>query len=328
MSRAMQGEFNMRSGLRRHRMLPGIVSAALVVTATPIIVTAPSAHADTDDPTYQTQVEFQDGSSVITDLATQSVTTTPGSNGSPGAAAAAVAGGGVDTDGLTPAPTNAPGEEGQATANGTGGLAPDPGADDPGVGPGGGGVDPGPGGVTADSPTPGGFRLWGTNTTAYGYTYTSDYLKTYLNKCQGSCTHIGRVDVRFKQYLYGGSSITWKLTPNTYYQYGPAYSSKYYYWCGVNVPNATDPTCATADDTADYSGTGPYSLTTGTTGNRSYSIYKYFGHGYHTRAKFPMIEMITKWPGYSPTVTEKFRGWDIRDYSGTWKMSPASGTGF
>ena len=49
--------------------------------------------------------------------------------------------------------------------------------------------------------------------------------------------------------------------------------------------------------------------------------------GYGSYAKFPMVEMDVSWPGYSPVVIERFRGWDIRRYSGVWQMSPVSGTG-
>jgi hypothetical protein len=111
------------------------------------------------------------------------------------------------------------------------------------------------------------------------------------------------------------------------YRFGPAYTLNFAYWCGVNIPNASDITCRTNDDTADASGVD-YTQASYSIGNTSYPIIKSFGSGHASYAKFPMIEMDTTWPGYSVRVVEKFRGWDIRRYNGVWQMSPVSGTGF
>lgn len=151
---------------------------------------------------------------------------------------------------------------------------------------------------------------------------------TRISKCvSGSCTTLARVDDRIKEYLYGGSSIRWKITPSTLYRFGDPYSVEFEYWCGVNLPDASDITCRTDDSTADASGV-EYQLASSYVGNASYSITPSFGSGHATRAKFPMVEMRTTWPGYGLQVVVRFRGWDIRRYDGVWKMAPISGTGY
>lgn len=183
-----------------------------------------------------------------------------------------------------------------------------------------------PNAVTTMTSTPDGFHLYGTNTTAHGYIYNSDVLATLLHRISGGTnTTIGQVNVGFKEYLNGGSSIRWQITPKATFRYGPPYSFAYEYWCGVNKPNANDVTCATDDSTAD-----PYAddtIVSETVGNESYTLYKAFGSGYGSNAKFPMLALHVKWPGYPVEVIERFRGWDIRKYSGVWQMSPVSGTG-
>lgn len=281
----------------------------------------PAARAD-GAAYFQTEVRFADGSAVVTSLNDNSVTTTPADDGSPGAAEVASAIGSVTTNDVSAAPADVSAALAEASSDTTVAAGdpeplpePNPTADDVTV--------------TPLNATPDGFHLYGTNTTAYGYIYTSQYLATYLNRCiDGSCTHIGQVNNRFKEYLYGGSSRIWRLTPNVVYTSGPAYNDQFYYWCGVNIPKASDVTCGTDDTTADYSGVGPYELASESIGNNSYPIYKNFGSGHAQYAKFPMIELVTSWLGYSVKVTEKFRGWDIRNYNNVWKMSPVSGTGY
>lgn len=98
-------------------------------------------------------------------------------------------------------------------------------------------------------------------------------------------------------------------------------------WCGVNRPLARDITCRTHDSTAGSSGID-YILTQYSVGRASYGTIHTFGFGHLDNAKYPLVETRTTGPGYPVLVTERFRGWDTRKYSGTWKMSPVSGTGY
>jgi hypothetical protein len=276
-----------------------------------------------DDVYYVTEVGFADGSSLITRADTGTQQVTPATDGTPGDARAAQQSGAVtttsagtatDSDDVEELPPGA--DSGEDTVRAQTPIDPN------------GGHGPGSGDVVIQADTPDGFHLYGTNTTAYGYIYTSDYLATKLSKCvNGSCEVIGRVDNRFKEYLYGGSSIRWKITPSSVYRFGPVYSIDFEYWCGVNLSWQSDITCRTDDSTADSSGID-YTLASWSVGNNSYPIIKSFGSGHADKAKYPLIEMRTTWPGYPVTVTERFRGWDIRRFSGVWQMSPVSGTGY
>jgi hypothetical protein len=69
-------------------------------------------------------------------------------------------------------------------------------------------------------------------------------------------------------------------------------------------------------------------LTQCSVGRASYGTIHSFGFGHLDNAKYPLVETRTTWPGYPVLVTERFRGFDTRKYSGTWKMSPRVGHGY
>lgn len=307
---------------RRFRALPGLV--VLCVTAT--VITAPPAQSESGDTYYMTKVVFKDGSSVTARSDSGIQHPAPALDGSAGEARAALEAGAVDTAFTDSSPEEdvssemkivdsealPTGDSGDETVRARARVVERPSRD-----------------LTTQAETPDGFRLFGTNTTAYGYIYTSDYVGAELYHCSnGMCDRIGRVDVRIKEYLYGGDSINWRITPSSVYRFGPPYSVDFEYWCGVNLKWQSDITCRTDDDTASPSGEDFYGLASHSVGNNSWPFVRSFGRRHADNAKYPLIEMRTTWPGHpTATVTVRFRGWDIRRYDGVWKMAPVSGTG-
>ncbi|MFI7337227.1 hypothetical protein ACIBUY_04720 [Streptomyces sp. NPDC050085] len=271
-----------------HR-LPGfrLTTAVCALTAALALagpVTGQPVRAD-DTPQgewYQTEVEFGDGSALITRLDTGGMRTTPARGGGmPSEAQQAIEDGSITT---------------------TRSLAPE-----------------------ARTDTPNGYTLHGNHRTDR-YHYRSDEGLAKLDRCQnGECTVKASVKVQLKQTLHGGSSHRWTLGLHTRHWTGDAYSFSYDYYCGVNVPRASDWTCETKDATADgHHFAAPVHASTGT---YNHDLNRDFGAHETSRTKFPMVAYHVSWPGYPAVVNVKYRGWDIRRYAGVWKLAPASGTG-
>ncbi|MBD0742656.1 hypothetical protein [Streptomyces sp. CBMA152] len=179
--------------------------------------------------------------------------------------------------------------------------------------------------VEPHTDTPRGYTLQGNNKID-DYHYRSDMGVAKLDRCvNGRCNVEALVRIQMKETLFGGSSRRWAVGLFTQYWAGDPYSFSYDYYCGVNVPNDTDWTCETKDATADgHHSEAPVYASRGT---YAYDLNRGFGVNESTRVKFPMVGYHISWPGYSPVVTVKYRGWDVRNYSGTWKLAPATGTG-
>lgn len=179
--------------------------------------------------------------------------------------------------------------------------------------------------VEPSTATPRGYTLHGNNKID-DYHYRSDKGLAKLDRCNnGECTVQASVKVQLKETLNGGSSHRWTLGLHTDHASGNPYAFSYDYYCGVNVPNETDWTCETRDATADghYSDDPVHS----STGTYNRDLSRDFGVHETSRTKFPMVAYHISWPGFSPVVHIKYRGWDIRRYSGVWKLAPATGTG-
>ncbi|MFG2296576.1 hypothetical protein [Streptomyces sp. NPDC048603] len=173
--------------------------------------------------------------------------------------------------------------------------------------------------------TPRGYSLHGNNK-ADSFHYKSDSGMAKLDRCDnGRCTVKASVKVQLKQTLHGGSSHRWTLGLLTDHWSGDPYSFSYDYYCGVSVPNETDWTCDTNDATAN--GHHSDDPVRGSTGTYAHDLNRDFGAHEADRTKFPMVAYHISWPGYPPVVHVKYRGWDIRRYSGVWKLAPATGTG-
>lgn len=180
-------------------------------------------------------------------------------------------------------------------------------------------------GLAPMTETPLHFLLYGTGRRS-DYRYVSDRVLVDLEKCDPNCHTGGQVDVDFGEHLYGGHSIRWRLTPQSFYKNGPAYTDHFWYWCGVSIKWHRDNTCRTHDGTASESGTGPYDLASESLGNEAYRIYKAFGRAHYRSAKYPLIEQQVTWPYDTEKAAKlKFRGWDIRRSSHVWKLAAATG---
>ncbi|MFF7333296.1 hypothetical protein [Streptomyces sp. NPDC008150] len=232
---------------------------------------------------YQTEVEFGDGSSLVTRLDTGHVSTTPSSNGSVSNEAQQAA-----KDGSVNTTTNS-----RVTDSRTA--------------------------------TPQGYTLHGNKKTD-SYHYRSDLGAAKLDRCtNGRCTVQGTVQVQLKQTMNGGSSHRWTLGLLADHRAGVPYAFGYDYYCGVNVPNAADWTCGTHDATAD--GNNSAHPVNGSTSTYKHDLNRDFGAHETNRTKFPMVGYHVSWPGYPANVNIRYRGWDVRRYSGVWKLAPATGTG-
>ncbi|MDP3969362.1 MAG: hypothetical protein Q8Q02_13920 [Nocardioides sp.] len=194
-------------------------------------------------------------------------------------------------------------------------------------------VDTGQIPVPQPATTPRGFKLYGgdeSNVTPYGYVYTSDKIYVGLLKCKssGHCVGYARVRIQMKETLNGGDSHYWAIRANTWWVYGPSYDADATYWCGVNIPNGTDFTCKTGDETASSSAVAQV-IATASQGNGKTTFNKSFGTYYYRYAKFPMIRFDVDWICICGVGSEyrNFRGWDIKEYNDVRKMAPESGTG-
>jgi len=167
--------------------------------------------------------------------------------------------------------------------------------------------------------TPDGYLLIHPGYRRSDYVYDSDWVYQGAYHCQNDdCTLLAETRVRLHEYVYGGSSHTWRMT-----YYGEEYGNRggltwqYHikYYCGVNVRNASDHICTNgASDSGvevDYANGESFNKSWGTT---------------NSITVFPMAALSTHFSN-GTVVTTKFRGYDTLSRSSTTRLSTSSGTG-
>lgn len=174
--------------------------------------------------------------------------------------------------------------------------------------------------VSAATATPSGYKLIHPGYRRSDYVYDSDWIYHTLYVCNPVCTKRVQTRVLLHEVVIGGNSHYWTLRLRAQLMYTTAGYSWYFqfrYYCGVNVPNASDYECnnnaSPSGTVVRYTDLDTFGKTWGSTNNITV---------------FPMAGLSTHFSN-GASVESKFRGYDTYSRASTTKLVPAgqSGTG-